>query len=223
MQILASIEPQVIGAILGIVASVIAATSSAFFSTFAKKAEDRSEPDRIAVANERSPEPTKEEIQHRDTRLAEAHAELGRQEISARWSGRSATSLAVSQYVVGGTLATSFIQTTFPDWAVGLLGLIVLLASIIYQRFRPDLRMSAARRRVAALKAAIRRAEDDLFRVNQSVEDAPTIIEIRAAVTNALVHVEHSELEENFLPVPAPILPNEDGANKASHPTADSA
>jgi hypothetical protein len=196
---LASIE--LITPIVGILASLIAALSSAVFSKIARSKE---EPGRIAVANSAAPPLSEDEEREIDTRLVDARDELARQISSAKWNGRSAISLAISQYVVGGTLATSFIQNNLPEEAVGFLGLVVLLASIIYQRFRPDLRTGAARRRVALLRATIRRAEDGLYGLRKSLPQAPSLEEIRADVTNALIQIEHSELEDNFLPLPTP-------------------
>lgn len=191
--------------IVGIVLGVLSSLFSAFFSNIARRSEDRKQPKRIFAANSADPGVTDIDRIGADTRLTDARNELIRQEASAKWNGRSATSLAVSQYVVGGTLATSFIQSTLPESAIGFLGLVVLLSSIIYQRFRPDLRMSAARRRVAVMKAVIRRAEDGLYAIRESLPNAPTYQAIRNEVTNALIQVEHSELEENFLPIPAPV------------------
>ena len=197
---LASIE--FITPIIGILASLIAALSSAVFSKIARNKE---EPGRIAVANSAAPQLSENEEREKDTRLVDARDELARQISSAKWNGRSAISLAISQYVVGGTLATSFIQNNLPEEAVGFLGLVVLLASIIYQRFRPDLRTGAARRRVALLRATIRRAEDGLYGLRKSLPQAPSLEEIRADITNALIQIEHSELEDNFLPLPSPL------------------
>ena len=195
---LASIE--IITAATGVIASLLAALSSAVFSRIARRAEDPSYIDVINTA----PAPVSEDKQQEiDTRLFEAREELTRQESSAKWNGRSAVSLAISQYVVGGTLATSFIQNNLPEQSVGFLGLVVLLASIIYQRFRPDLRTGAARRRVAVLRSAIRRAEDGLFGIRKSHANAPTVESLRADITSTLIQIEHSELEDNFLPVPS--------------------
>jgi len=198
---IASSQIEIVTTMAGVAASLLGVLLSALFYKLGRKTEEQK---LVLVFNEAQPMRSSAQELEDDTRLSCAREELVRQESSARWNSRSAISLAISQYVVGGTLATSFIQSTLPEQAVGFLGLIVLLASIVYQRFRPDLRTSSARRRVAALKAVIRRAEDGLFEIREAFADAPTIQAIRKEVTNVLIQVEHSELEDNFLPLPSP-------------------
>lgn len=200
---LASLDLEIATALVGAVASLLASLVSGLFSSIAKRVEDRMDPTVLVVLKDSAePGPPKPNYDS-DTRLIEARSELRRQETSANWYRRSATSLAISQYVVGGTLATSFVQSSLPDGAVGFLGLVVLLSSIIYQRFRPDLHTSAARRRVAQLRATIRRAEDGLYLHREGLPGAPTIQQIRVDITEALEQIERSELEDNFLPLPS--------------------
>jgi hypothetical protein len=74
-----------------------------------------------------------------------------------RWSGHL---LTFGQYVIGGVLASSFVQQALTPAAVGFLGVLVLLASLIKQQFHPDVRASQAAQTVSKLRALIRYAED---------------------------------------------------------------
>lgn len=52
-----------------------------------------------------------------------------------KWSKRSSNLLVMSQYIIGGVLASSFVQGLLnPPW-VGVLGVLVLVASLFKQQF----------------------------------------------------------------------------------------
>lgn len=75
----------------------------------------------------------------KDSRLADTRRALDRQESLAKWNSRAAASLTFGQYIVGGVLASSFVQESLTPQVVGLLGVLVLISSLIHQRYRPDL------------------------------------------------------------------------------------
>src|SRR5438067_5525827 len=63
-----------------------------------------------------------------NSRLREAKLELKRQESIARWNGRADGSLVFGQYIIGGVLASSFIQQSLSPQLIGVLGVLVLLS-----------------------------------------------------------------------------------------------
>lgn len=132
----------------------------------------------------------------RDSRLDEARRYLQRQDTMARWNSRAAASLTFSQYIVGGILATSFVQESLPREVVGFLGLLVLIASLIHHRFRPDIYARCARERAMHLKAMIRRAEDALYTIGAGKADAASVLKVRKMVSQALAEIEASELQD---------------------------
>lgn len=155
------------------------------------------------MANSRMPtQPALKPDPREETRLEEAQEKLQTHINTAKWTKRTSNFLVVSQYAVGATLTTSFVQSNSQSWITGVLGLVVLLASVIYTRFRPDLRMASANRRVAILSAAIRKAEDGVFALKKRIKGSPKLIEIRRELTEVLNQVDHSELTESYLPLP---------------------
>jgi hypothetical protein len=131
-----------------------------------------------------------------DTRLNEARHYLQRQEAMARWNCRAAASLTFSQYIVGGILATSFVQEALSREVVGFLGLLVLIASLIHHRYRPDIYASCARERAVQLRALIRKAEDALYAIRSGRSDAPSLLKIRKMVSQELAEIEARELRD---------------------------
>jgi hypothetical protein len=169
----------VFSVVITIIAGLLAISMEFFFSR-----SDRREP----VEETRDPE--------KDSRLPELRHELSRQKAMARWSGRAAASLTVGQYIVGGVLASSFIQQALSAHIIGLLGLLVILSSLIHQRFRPDLVASGARRRTLLLRVLIRTIEDDIFAMKEKRPDAPNIFDLRRKASLGLAAIEQSELAE---------------------------
>ena len=131
-----------------------------------------------------------------EARLNEARRYLQRQEAISRWNSRAATSLTFSQYVVGGILATSFVQESLPREVVGFLGLLVLIASLIHHRYRPDIYARCARQRAMQLRALIRKAEDALYTLRSGKPDPPSLLKIRKMVSQELAEIEASELQD---------------------------
>jgi hypothetical protein len=77
------------------------------------------------------------------------------------------------------------------------LGVLVLLSSLIRQRYRPDIRAVGAKRRAVLIRSFIREVEDNLYAINKGQENAPSVFLIRKTVTERLSRVEESELIEN--------------------------
>jgi hypothetical protein len=107
----------------------------------------------------------------------------------------SAAALIFSQFVVGGMLASSFVAKTLGEGLIGLLGLIVLAASLISQHFRPDLLHKIAAQKVRRLRALKRKLEDDLYVATRGGITDTRLIEIRLYASNTLEEIETVEYE----------------------------
>jgi hypothetical protein len=107
------------------------------------------------------------EESHVAQRLREARNACQQQRATVRinlWANRI---FIGGQYVIGGLLATSFVQTSLsPAWA-GFLGLVVLLSQIIRQRYNPEANVILARQKTNKLQELIREAEDDLAQLKR--------------------------------------------------------
>ena len=145
----------------------------------------------VEIAFEATKDPTK------DSRLEDARRELNRQESLVKWNSRAAASLTFGQYIVGGVLASSFVQESLTPPVIGFLGVLVLMSSLIHQTYRPDLQRSSARQRVHRLRALIRKVEDDLFALKNEHAGAPSIYDIRQDVSAGLTRIEEGELIES--------------------------
>lgn len=125
---------------------------------------------------------------HLKNRLHEMKAAIQKYEREAwvtRWSNNF---LIAGQYVVGGTLASSFIQESMSSQTVGILGLIVLVATIFHQRYRPDVKSRVAKAKVSLLRSSLRRIEDELV-----ITDSPNKTKIINRVTRVLNKVDEDE------------------------------
>lgn len=148
----------------------------------------------LEIAIERDYKPTANF--EKDSRLNEARELLQRQESSAKWNSRAASSLVFGQYVVGGVLATSFVQQTMSTQVVGLLGVLVLISSLIHQTYRPDIQARGARERIMRLRKLIRSVEDILFSIRSEVKEPSAIHEVRQMVSRGLSVIEEMEITE---------------------------
>jgi hypothetical protein len=121
---------------------------------------------------------------------------LLQQERVARWAGRANGLLIFGQVVIGGVLATSFVQSQIDQELIGLFGLLVLVSSLIHQQFRPDMKSRNARRRVYKLRHLLRDAEDIIFDIQRGAVGVTSIEQLRKRVTARLSQVEQTEVEE---------------------------
>jgi hypothetical protein len=131
-----------------------------------------------------------------EKRIDEAREILQSQEGYEKRNRWSAGSLSFGQYVIGGILATSFVQESLSPQIVGFLGVLVLVSSLINQRFRPDLKATGARIRVAKLRAVVRKAETDLAALRSEHQEAPSLYSISEHILNGLAEVDQLEQQE---------------------------
>jgi hypothetical protein len=126
-------------------------------------------------------------------RIDEIEDALKSQKAIAATSGAVNNLLVFLQIVIGGTLASTFLQEHVDRNVTGALGVLVLISSLIHQQFRPDLLRRVARRRVARLGALLRYAEDAVFAL-ESNDKTENIITIRKRVAAELTTIEDPDL-----------------------------
>jgi hypothetical protein len=129
-------------------------------------------------------------------RFQDVKKELRRQRSLATVYRIADTLLTIGQFIVGGLLASSFLQEKLPREMVGFLGLIVLGSSLLRQHFRPDAELAGCRQRAVQLKLLIRTAEDQLFSRDEGDENAPTLSRIRSMLSDGLTKIEESQLPD---------------------------
>jgi len=106
-------------------------------------------------------------------------------------------------------LASAFVQKATSEYAVGMLGLIVLFSQVVQQRFRPDLRAIGAKERATILRKLVRNGEDQLYAHETKREHAPSLYDIRTMISRGLGEVERLETEELTLRMRAQLEPTE--------------
>jgi hypothetical protein len=131
----------------------------------------------------------------KDTRLDELKSKLSNIKWVRTLNSASANFLTFGQYIIGGLLASSFIQESLSKNMIGLLGVLVLFSSLVHQRFRPDIQAEWARMRVAKARKMIREIEDRIFELKNERDGAQDIFSIRNLATNALSALDDAELE----------------------------
>ena len=133
---------------------------------------------------------------NKESRLNEVRDELERQDNIAKWNSRADGLLIFGQYIIGGVLASSFVQQSLSGSTIGFLGILVLFSSLVRQRFRSDIRAQNGRRRIRQLRQLIRETEDDLYALKTNQECAISMYEIRTKVTARLSGIENEEIAE---------------------------
>lgn len=115
------------------VAVAASAIAAAVLSILTKLAERillfRWRPRRLAINSYRTANCAIDPLEPALERLRDARAALDRQKTIARTNKRMSIFLITGQYIVGGLLASSFIQQSLAKETVGALGVVVLLSS----------------------------------------------------------------------------------------------
>jgi hypothetical protein len=134
-----------------------------------------------------------------EARLREAQAALDNERIIERASRWSSHALIGGQFVVGGLLASAFVQETLSATLIGSLGLIVLLSQIIRERFNPEGIGDSARQKISRLNKLIRNTENDLalydaYQKGYTAEngETPSLHELLKATSDELGDIEDS-------------------------------
>lgn len=131
---------------------------------------------------------------HATERLEQAREMLKRQKRAASWAAFVNGLLIAAQYLVGATLASSFIQRSLSPNLTGTLGVLVVVASTIQQRYSPEVIASAAKTRAAKLHRIIVQAEDELVEANQG-GDGEEFQRVSNMLSQMIVWIETSYTE----------------------------
>jgi hypothetical protein len=135
------------------------------------------------------------QVVHR--RLAEAHAEINRQLRSARAHRIAAVLLVSAQFIVGGLLASSFVQQSLDKTVVGVPGVVVLTSSLIRQYYKPELEQEGSRARALRLRAVVREVEDAINLRTEGKLDTAAAQVLTKQIRVALAEVEAAEIQSS--------------------------
>ena len=137
------------------------------------------------------------------TRLKEAANLLKSQRAIESRSNLASNTLTVAQYIIGGLLASSFVQQSLNPKIVGALGILVLIASLFKQHFHPETDAEEARRKGLQLQAFIRTSEDDLAVLDAKIEagqdHSDALIALMKQMTKRLTEIENPETPKSAL------------------------
>ena len=134
---------------------------------------------------------------HVKTRIKEAIDYRADQLRAAKWSNGSSNLLIIGQYIIGGVLASSFIQEWLtPKW-VGALGVVVLIASLFRQQYLPELKVEPSKRNGAKAQGLIRLSEDQLAILDAKIaggqDHTDAMIALITHITEKLSEIENPE------------------------------
>jgi hypothetical protein len=134
---------------------------------------------------------------HAVIRLNDARAARTKEQSSARVSRILSGSLTFAQVVIGGVLASSFVQESLPPKTVGIFGVLVLIASLVKQQYHPEVDAEQARQNASKLKALIRMSEDKLVVIDarsaKGEDRTDALIELAKEVSRGITEIENPE------------------------------
>ncbi|MBC7879301.1 MAG: hypothetical protein H7Y59_19195 [Anaerolineales bacterium] len=139
------------------------------------------------------------ERDHLTNRMIEAKAILQKLKKQAQTSKNLNSYLIIAQFVVGTTLASSFIQQSLPSFVIGILGVVVLVSTVFRQQFRPDVQFSIANAKAQYLEIEIRNVEDEDYKRKRGDANAPTDSKIISMISKALNKVTKDEEWEQYV------------------------
>lgn len=129
-------------------------------------------------------------------RADEVKDSLKQNERVARWAGLANGLLLFCQIVIGGFLASAWVQEQLDKRLIGGLGVLVLLSSLLHQLARPDAKGRGARRRTTRLRSLLREAEDGVFEIQRGTPHAEPIEDLRRRISTKLSEIEATEVDE---------------------------
>lgn len=136
---------------------------------------------------------------HLDRRLEEIGSAKNREQRLSRAFTWSSNLLTFAQYVVGGVLATAFVQQKLSPNLIGFFGVIVLVSSIIKQHYHPEVKAKLASQKAAKLQALIRDSEDRLASLrSEGNVDPKEFLAVASQISASLTKIDHAEAELNF-------------------------
>ena len=98
-------------------------------------------------------------------RLLQAARALAREKGKASAAAWAFYPLAFTQFIVGGVLASAFVKQSLHQNTTGVLGVVVLAATLMKELYHPELVRAAARKKASQLEALIRYSEDQIAEI----------------------------------------------------------
>jgi hypothetical protein len=156
--------------------------------------------------------------------IDEIRKEAEEQESDKRWFGRMNFSLQLAQGLVGAVMTSSVVHDsiTIPKQATGVLGLLVLAATLMHQLIRPDLKRQCAQGRATALRSLLRVAQQEIALIERSgAEDYPRIERLCRLVRGSMDRIDQSYVDEqqgivSKIQLPSLGARDDDNAQKAA-------
>ena len=133
--------------------------------------------------------------------MAEVGSKIRSEARKERWYRRSAVLLRVAQYVVGGALASNYVQTAFGTGELAIVGLLVLMSSLLDQAFHPETRAADARIKNSRLAQLKRESGLMWVRYQDPATEKPDIEPLLSLLTEGLNELEQWREERPTLPV----------------------
>lgn len=107
--------------------------------------------------------------------------------------------LVVTQYIIGGLLASSFVQGSLNSKWVGVFGVLVLVASLFKQQYHPEGNAEIARVKAVQLKSLLRSSQDQLAileaKTSAGENQSEAMIALLVRVTQTLGQIENAEVQ----------------------------
>jgi hypothetical protein len=116
-----------------------------------------------------------------------------------RWSRWSNNSLTFGQYVIGGVMATPFVQKSLSPAIIGVFGVLVVAASLLKQHYHPDVTAQSAAQRAGQIEALVPQSEDRLVVIEMTAEptadDPVLMLEVMERVSAELTRITLAPVE----------------------------
>jgi hypothetical protein len=132
-----------------------------------------------------------------ESRLREVEASRSELTGTYKLSRLASIALSVGQYIVGGVLASSFVQESLTPKAVGAFGVLVLVASLVREQFHPEVNAKEARKKAFQLLALQRSSDDQLAILDAKSatgqDHSDAMIALLTQVTQRLGEIENPE------------------------------
>ncbi len=109
--------------------------------------------------------------------------------------------LTFGQYVIGGVLASAFMQNNLTPKVIGFSGVLVLCASLINQQYHPEVRARDATQKAKELGSLIRDSEDQLAIIGAGLHMNPNItrtyMDLALQISGMLNAIDKAGLNKN--------------------------
>jgi len=139
-----------------------------------------------------------------DDRIQDATEELETQLSRERRSKFASSTLIVGQYILGAVIASSFVQQHLDPTLIGSLGVLVLVASGVKDRFHPEIDAEDAKRKATQYENLIETTKDALVpldtAINDGVDQSDKMTALMNNMTARMTQIENSEVSKPDTP-----------------------